>query len=284
MTALRNTAFLAAAALLLNACSGLELQTLDTVQPKGDKFSQTLFGEYKELSGNEYAEGDYLDSDAFALRAKSSGTGKPPAPEEVSARKQTAKSAKALSSARARLVKALDASGRTKAPEASARAQARFDCWAQELEEGWQTDHIDNCRIGFYIELAKVNEKLNAPKPKPKPEPVALSPMTFLVYFDFDKADLGPTSLRVISKAADVIKETKPKSVSVVGHTDRAGSVGYNRALSEKRASVVVGALREAGVKGGLTEGALGEYAPAVETKDNVREPQNRRTEITLRY
>ena len=201
----------------------------------------------------------------------------------MSARKQTAKSAKALSAARARLVKALDANGRTKAPVASARAQARFDCWAQEQEEGWQTDHIDNCRIGFFIELAKVGEKL-IPKPKPKPKPLALSPMTFLVYFDFDKADLGPTSQRVIAKAASVIKETKPKSVAVIGHTDRAGSVAYNRKLSEKRASVVVGALRDAGVKGGLTEGALGEYAPAVETKDNVREPQNRRTEITLRY
>ena len=49
MTALRNTTFLVAAALLLSACSGLELQTLETVQPKGDKFSQALFGEYKGI-------------------------------------------------------------------------------------------------------------------------------------------------------------------------------------------------------------------------------------------
>ena len=35
------------------------------------------------------------------------------------------------------------------APHMSARAQAQFDCWVEQAEEGHQTDHIAACRTGF---------------------------------------------------------------------------------------------------------------------------------------
>ncbi len=275
-----------AAAFLLSACSGLEYTRLQNVEAPADPFAKALFNEYKALSGYESEEGDHIDSDVFAIRARQTASGTIPAPEEVAGRKHTERSAKALSSARARLVKALDGGARSESPAASARGQAMFDCWSQELEEGHQQDHIDYCRIGLFVELAKIDPVVVQPAPTPEPAPAAKpSPQTFIVYFEFDRADINTAGQAVIASAAAAVKATKPATISVVGHTDRAGPSGYNATLSEARADAVANALVSAGVSGRLLSiGSLGENAPALQTKDGVREPANRRTEITLRY
>ena len=117
-------------------------------------------------------------------------------------------------------------------------------------------------------------------KPKAK-----LSPLTFLVYFGFNGTTLDTTANSVLGTASNVIKDTKPKVVSVTGHTDRAGSSNYNSALAEKRANIVAGALSKLGVSGRLmTIGSLGENASAVDTKNGMKESGNRRVEVTVRY
>ena len=117
-------------------------------------------------------------------------------------------------------------------------------------------------------------------KPKAK-----LSPLTFLVYFGFNGTTLDATANSVLGTASNVIKDTKPKVVSVTGHTDRAGSSNYNSALAEKRANIVSGALPKLGVSGSLmTIGPLGENASAIDTKDGMKEAGNRRVEVTVPY
>ncbi len=112
-----------------------------------------------------------------------------------------------------------------------------------------------------------------------------MSPLTFLIYFGFNSTTLDATASSVVGTAADVIKETKPKVVSVTGHTDRSGSGSYNSKLAEKRANVVAAALGKLGVSGRLmTIGSLGENATAVGTKDGMKESGNRRVEVTVRY
>tara|TARA_R110002110_G_scaffold30304_1_gene107477 strand:+ start:92 stop:940 length:849 start_codon:yes stop_codon:yes gene_type:complete len=272
-----------AATALLGACSGLELGTAQKASPTGDAFSTALYKEYIALSKDEYNEGDYEDSDVFAMRAIAAAGGKPTAPEAANARPQPGKAGKALSTARDRLVKALGGSGAKANPADAARAQAMYECWAQEQEENTQQDHIDRCRIQFFIALAKI-EKQVAAKPKPKPK-AKLSPLTFLVYFGFNSTTLDATANSVLGTASDVIKDTKPKVVSVTGHTDRAGSSDYNSALAEKRANVVADALTKLGVSGRLmTIGSLGENANAIETSDGTKESGNRRVEVTVRY
>ena len=66
-------------------------------------------------------------------------------------------------------------------------------------------------------------------------------------------------------------------------HADRSGSNAYNNALSLKRAASVKTAL----VKDGIADKAItttgkGEEDPLVQTADGVREPQNRRVQISL--
>jgi OOP family OmpA-OmpF porin len=282
----RNLTVIAFAAGLLAACGGLELNNAQMAKPSGDAFSKALYGEYVTLSKNEYGEGDYEDSDVFALRAIAAAVGKPTEPEAVAARKQGAGAAKALTAGRGRLVKALGNGSKTRLPADAARAQAMYECWAQEQEENTQQDHIDQCRIDFFIALARI-ESAPAAAPKPAPaKPVAkLSPLTFIVYFGFNSTALDDKAMSVIGTAANVIKSSKPQVVSVVGHTDRAGASNYNSTLAEKRSDAVSAALTKAGVSGRLlTLGSLGENAPSVATADGVKNSENRRVEITVRY
>jgi len=268
---------------LLGACGGLELGKAQHTSATGDAFSKALYKEYIALSKDEYGEGDYEDSDVFAMRAIAAAGGKPTAPEAPNARPQPAKPGKLIAKAHPRLVKALAGSGAKAKPAMAARAQAMYECWTQEQEENNQQDHIDRCRVQFFIALAQI-EKKAAAKPAPKPK-AKLSPLTFLVYFGFNSATLDGRANSVLGTAADVIRDTKPKVVSVTGHTDRSGSGTYNAILAEKRANAVAAALGKLGVSGRLmTIGSLGENANAVDTKDGMKESGNRRVEVTVSY
>jgi len=69
----------------------------------------------------------------------------------------------------------------------------------------------------------------------------------------------------------------------IAGHTDRSGSDQYNMGLSQRRADAVRAYLAGHGIPDGvMTTQAFGESRPLVETADGVREPQNRRVEITF--
>lgn len=284
---LKRLVIVTATALLLGACSGLGVYDADNATPSGDAFSRALYGEYVMLSKAEHDESDFADSDVFAMRAIAAAKGNPPDPEEVAARNQTTANAKALAAGRARLVEALAGGARTRAPADAAEAQARYDCWAQEQEENFQPDDIDNCRIQFFGALARIETKPMAAEPMKKPEPPKgkMSPVTVMIYFGFDSTILDQTAGTALSRVMRAIAEGKPSVVSIVGHTDRAGSAGYNRRLAERRADAVADALRKAGISDRLlTIGSLGENAPAVQTGDGARELRNRRVEVTVRY
>lgn len=133
-------------------------------------------------------------------------------------------------------------------------------------------------------------EPVAKPQPKPvetpqvvaEPEPVPL-PGPFMVFFDFDKADITPEAARIIKAAANAFKQHKAVSLIATGHTDRAGTETYNMRLAERRAAAVKAALEAEGVKASaIKTAAKGENSPLVSTGDGVREPQNRRTEIVL--
>ena len=71
--------------------------------------------------------------------------------------------------------------------------------------------------------------------------------------------------------------------LSLVGNTDTVGSDQYNQGLSEARATRVADALSARGVpSGAMTLAGHSENDLAVQTGNNVREPLNRRVEITL--
>lgn len=120
-----------------------------------------------------------------------------------------------------------------------------------------------------------------APPAPPQPAPPA--EREFLVFFGFNKSVLTPQALETIRQAATAATQLGTANIRVVGHTDRSGSLNYNKALSMRRAEAVKKALVAEGVMGSaISIRGRGETEPLVQTADGMREPQNRRVQITF--
>ena len=122
-----------------------------------------------------------------------------------------------------------------------------------------------------------------APAPLPPCPPAAVTPGPFLVFFDWDKSAITPEAAAVLDRAAEQYTATGQTTVQLAGHADKSGNDDYNLALSQRRADAVKGYLATKGVPdGSMTTEAFGESRPLVDTADGVREPQNRRVQITF--
>ena len=117
--------------------------------------------------------------------------------------------------------------------------------------------------------------------------PVAAAPAparTYLVFFDWDRADLTARAREIIAEAAQNAGRVQATRIEVAGHADRSGSPAYNQRLSQRRADAVAAELVARGIsRNDIAVTAYGESRPLVPTADGVREPQNRRVEIVLR-
>ncbi|MBC7800313.1 MAG: OmpA family protein [Gemmatimonadaceae bacterium] len=127
-----------------------------------------------------------------------------------------------------------------------------------------------------------------APPPAPTPVPVAAPQRdvarTYLVFFDWDRADLTDRARQIIADAAQATTRAPVTRIEVAGHTDKSGTPAYNQGLSVRRAQNVAAELVRLGVpRAAITTQGFGEANPLVATADGVREPQNRRVEIVLR-
>lgn len=119
------------------------------------------------------------------------------------------------------------------------------------------------------------------------PPAVASAPAaarSFLVFFDFDRADLTERARQILAEAAAASRAQPTTRIEVAGHADRSGTPQYNQGLSQRRADAVAAELVRRGVRREeIVVSAFGESRPLVPTADGTREPQNRRVEILLR-
>jgi outer membrane protein OmpA-like peptidoglycan-associated protein len=131
-------------------------------------------------------------------------------------------------------------------------------------------------------------EPVSAPPPPPPvqapppPPRAACNTGPYIVFFDFDRSDITPEAAGILNNAATAYANCGTARVMLAGHTDRAGSTQYNQALAERRNNAVRGYIASRGVPdAAITAQAFGESQPRVPTADGVREPQNRRVEVT---
>jgi hypothetical protein len=124
----------------------------------------------------------------------------------------------------------------------------------------------------------------NSPPPQvaaPPPPPPAAAP-SYMVFFDWDRSDLSSQAVSTIRQASAAWKSGGTPKITAIGHTDTSGPPDYNMALSLRRATTVKNALVREGVPAGSIDTVgKGESELLVQTADGVREPQNRRAEIT---
>jgi hypothetical protein len=123
----------------------------------------------------------------------------------------------------------------------------------------------------------------SAPPPPPPPPPPAAAPQAFMVFFDWDRANLSQQAVQTVGQAAAAFKARGSARITATGHTDTSGPDSYNMALSLRRANSVKNELVRDGVPPDVVQVVgRGESNPLVATGDGVREPQNRRVEIVL--
>ena len=270
----------AAAVLILSACAdqhdvtsnaGEELKKTSGMTPTGSEFNRTLFSEYLQLSRAEFNQGDYPDSDTYAVRARSAGQGMMVEPFTVAERKIPADQTSDATSYRGRLVKALGSGGRERLPHDAARAQAMYDCWLEQIGEGHskgpQASDAAACRTNFLAAL----QKLETPLPE-----------RYMIYFDTNKATLTDKGRSEVARIVARARAINASNITVEGHTDRVGSDAYNLRLSQKRDDAVHNAIHLAGLNAAITSEAYGETRPAKPTPDGVAEASNRRVDVTI--
>jgi outer membrane protein OmpA-like peptidoglycan-associated protein len=113
---------------------------------------------------------------------------------------------------------------------------------------------------------------------RPKP------PVSVLLHFEADSQRLTAASKPQLQRIIDEIASRAAAEVTVIGHTDRVGSLAYNDALALARAWSVRELLVAEGIDAEILEIAgRGEREPLIATADGVAEPRNRRTEISIR-
>ena len=121
------------------------------------------------------------------------------------------------------------------------------------------------------------------PAPAPMAAPTPAPARTYLVFFDWDRADLTDRARQIIKEAATASTRVTYTQIKVNGYTDLSGTAAYNQRLSVRRAQSVAAELVRDGVaRTAIAIQGFGESNPLVPTAKGVREPQNRRVEIVI--
>ena len=150
-----------------------------------------------------------------------------------------------------------------------------------------------NMMMAMRSELAAINARLDelqaasGEKTMIKVQQIPLEPKqhvmeeVFEVRFDFNKSIIKPEYQELIKKLATATQENKNIKVSVVGHTDTAGSANYNYALGGRRAEAVQKMLIQYGIPSSqIVAVSAGEEDLAVPTPDNTPNAANRRVRV----
>ena len=115
------------------------------------------------------------------------------------------------------------------------------------------------------------------------PASVAVAAGSFFVFFDWNKADVTADAGATLDNAAAAYQQAGTGTVSLAGLADRSGSSRYNIVLAQRRVDAVKAYLIGKGVpEASIVSLAVGEGRPPIPTAAGVREPQNRRVEITF--
>lgn len=133
-------------------------------------------------------------------------------------------------------------------------------------------------------EPAPVPAAAAPPPPPPPPAPVAAvcNKGPFIVFFDWNKADISLEASSILDSAVQAYGNCGTVPIMLAGYTDSSGSAQYNVGLSTRRAAAVESYLTGRGIAAGtIATHAYGEANQRVPTADGVRELQNRRVEIT---
>jgi OOP family OmpA-OmpF porin len=242
-------------------------------------FTAALASEYAALAGSLHRAGDVADADYFARKGVNAGRGAAVPPEDNAnwaiPLEQPFGLRTKLAQARTRLLAALDSGARDRAPALAARAQARYDCWVERMEDNWSTAQNGACATEFLAAMDQLEGKPAAA--------VSTTSNLVNVFFEFDRARLTREAQQIVAQIANQMK-SRNLSATLLGKADLTGSDSYDLALGRRRADAVARELARLGVSHDhIAVDSVGKRQPPVKTADGVREPRNRVVEVMLK-
>jgi OOP family OmpA-OmpF porin len=159
---LRKTLIIALC-LALAGCGGAydikSLREIDTPSA-GTPFTQALTREYRSLTlyKADYRN-DWPNAYLFAAKGMAASRGEEVLPEDPDDWRLSQSHRAEFHQDRVKLIAAL-ATGRTEQPKTAAKAQAAFDCWIEQQEQGWQLADIATCHGEFATALAELGTRV----------------------------------------------------------------------------------------------------------------------------
>lgn len=131
----------------------------------------------------------------------------------------------------------------------------------------------------FQLEKAEFDKRFGTTLAA-RPEP----PVSFVLYFKFDSAELTEDSKAELPKILEVMKKRPAPEVAVIGHTDLVGTQEHNYELGLKRALIVKKMIADIGVDPTrIDTTSHGKRNPLVPTPEGVSEARNRRVQVSVR-
>ncbi len=296
-----------------------EVDTLNSIEARGSAFTRELSEQYRLYANDQLnVHYDYPDALHFARKGLATAAGETVLPEPVTDWNLDEYHSKMLGQARNRMIIAFDHGAREALPQLSARAQAKFDCWIEVQEEYWTDQGASECQGDFFSLIEEIETHLQPVNPKmvdnvepaeeiavpdiapveeeivepafnsevfninPQ-EPMAVENAMYLIFFNWDSAKIGSGAMSIVDAIVGEVNKSSPNVVNIVGHTDTSGPTAYNQRLAVKRAKATKDELIKKGVNPTLiTLDAKGESDLLVPTPDSVREPANRRVNISF--
>lgn len=267
----------------LSACdTTASLKELRHATPSADPYYAALSEHYREYAEQQVVNYDWWSSKTFADKGLIVAYGHevlPEKPEDWGLSKQEIKE---LNPARAALLRALTDNAKKIQPKQAASAVFHFDCWIENLDDGWQIDKIEACRDKFFTALHAL-EDTGSDKAAAPPPPTPTITSSSVLYFPFDRDVLEGEFLTQMEGLVASLKNSPDAQLVINGHADRAGDDNYNLELSARRAEYIRALLIKAGLDPKRVHYfAFGESDPAIVTDDDVRERANRRVEIFI--
>lgn len=254
--------------LLLSACYTTDLERMEATPTASidNPYDKALTEEYRALAQYESKEMyDWPDARHFARKGLQAAEGGAPVPEHA-ARWDIASGQGRLVDARNRLAALISAGVKESHPAEAARVQAAYDCWLEQLEEGWQKEHIALCHSRFERTAIELERGLGRPQ---------------MVHFDLDSDRLDPAALAQVQKIAAEAQRYGAPQATVIGHADAVGPRDYNMSLSLRRAEAVRDALARAGLdRARIALSAYGETRQLTTGDEKTPIRNNRRVEI----
>ncbi|MDR0822647.1 MAG: OmpA family protein [Endomicrobium sp.] len=104
-----------------------------------------------------------------------------------------------------------------------------------------------------------------------------------IIYFDSNKTDLKPQSIKTLQYISEILKENKKNRILITGHTDSTKTEANFKNLSRNRAKAVYDFLIGAGIEADrMKMESFAAKKPLANAKVKNANEQNRRAEITI--